>query len=388
MRTKRFVSLLAAVSAVTLLSSACGAGGGTSDTSGPIKIGFFEPQTGFGAPDGRSALAGAQLAVQEINADHGIDGRKVQLVTYDDGSDPKQGAVIATKLTTQDHVVAAVSGSYSPQTLAAAALFQRAKIPMMSAYAVNPGIPQTGDYIFQQDFNGVVQGRAGAKILYDEGSRKPAIISIDNDFGNALVQGFQDEAKKLGMSVVSSDKNQFGEKNFDTIIRRALSRGADSVYMVQYVAEGKQFLLAWQRSGSHIPVLSTEGIDSAGFLDSIGHLADGMKFTTNLNRDSSSTATRQFLTDFDKAENFSADMVAASSHDAVMLIAQAMKDKGTSPADIQAGLAGLKNFEGATGTVTHFTADGEVVKPVQVQVFKDGAVHSAGVVNDPSIVTP
>jgi branched-chain amino acid transport system substrate-binding protein len=301
------------------------------------------------------------LAVKTVNADGGIDGRKLELVKYDDGSDPKQGAVIATKLTTQDNVVAAVSGSYSPQTLAAAA-------------------------IFQQDFDGVVQGRAGAQVLADEGAKHPAVVAIDNDFGSALVDGFTAQAAQAGLEIVSTDRNQFGEKNFDSAISRALDKGADSVYLVQYVAEGKQFLEAWKRADTGLPLLSTEGIDSAGFIDSIGDLADGMAFTTNLNRESEEEATTAFLKSYEEDNGFSADMVAASSHDAVMMIAEALRTEGVD--NVQAGLAGLKDFVGATGTVSGFTEDGQVVKPVQVQVFENGEIRSQGLVDDPAIITP
>jgi branched-chain amino acid transport system substrate-binding protein len=366
-------------------TSACSGGGSGGDT---VKIGFFAPETGFGSADGRSALAGARLAVEQVNADGGIDGKKVELVTYDDASDPKQGAVIATKLVTQDRVAAAVSGSYSPQTLAGATIFQRNKVPLVSAYAVNPGIPETGDFIFQQDFNGEVQGRAGAVQFAQDGVRKPAIIAIDNDFGNALVDGFQAQAKKSGLDVVSVDKNEFGEKDFDAIIRRAVSAGADGIYLVQYVAEGTQFFRALRKGGVDLPVLSTEGIDSAGFLDSIGGLAEGAKITTNLNRDSTAPATKAFLDAFAKANDFPADMVAASSYDAVKMVLDAAEASGTSAADIQQGLRGLKDHEGATGTVATFTDGRQVVKPVQVLQFRGPKLVAVGEITDPSVITP
>lgn len=389
MKTPRLMGI-AILAAAVLSTAACGdSGGSAGSASGEIKIGFFAPQTGVGAPDGQSALAGAQLAVKQANDAGGVNGSKIALVTYDDGSDPKQGASIATKLVTQDKVVAAVSGSYSPQTLAAAAIFQRNKVPMVSAYAVNPGIPATGDFIFQGDFNGVVQGRAGAQALKDKKSAsKPAIIAIDNDFGKALVQGFTEQAEKLGMTIVSVDKNQFGEKNFEPAIRRAQTAGADSIYLVQYVGEGKQFLQAWDKVGGTLPIMSTEGIDSAGFIDSIGELADGMMWTTNLNRESTAEATTSFLAEYKAANSFSADMVAASSHDAVALLVQGMKSGSIDAAGIQQGLMKVKDFTGATGTMTGFSADRLVVKPVQLQEFKDGKIVSAGQVDDPAILTP
>lgn len=389
MNTTRAVG--AAMTVVAMLAvAACGDSGSSGDTAeGDIKIGFFAPQTGPGAPDGQSALAGAELAVKQINDGGGVDGRTITLVAYDDGSDPKQGASIATKLVSQDKVAAVVSGSYSPQTLAAAAIFQRNKVPMISAYAVNPGIPATGEFIFQADFNGVVQGRAGAQALKDKKSaNKPAIVAIDNDFGKAIVTGFKEQAAKLGMDIVSEDKNQFGEKNFEPAIRRAIDAGADSVYLVQYVAEGKQFLQAWDKVGATLPIMSTEGIDSAGFIDSIGELADGMMWTTNLNREGEAEETKSFLAEYRAVNKFSADMVAASSHDAIALLVQGMKNGGTESAEIQKGLMEVKDFTGATGTMTNFSPDRLVIKPVQLQEFKGTTIVSAGQIDDPSILTP
>ena len=74
--------------------------------------GFNVPLTGFAAADGKSALTGAELAVDQANADGGVDGQ-VELVVYDDQASPKEAAPIANKLASQDKVNIAISGSYS-----------------------------------------------------------------------------------------------------------------------------------------------------------------------------------------------------------------------------------------------------------------------------------
>ncbi len=90
----------------------------------PIKIGFNVPLTGFAAADGNSALIGAQLAVEQVNGAGGINGDMLELVVYDDQASPKESAPLAVKLTTQDEVVAGISGSYSGATRAAATIYQ------------------------------------------------------------------------------------------------------------------------------------------------------------------------------------------------------------------------------------------------------------------------
>jgi branched-chain amino acid transport system substrate-binding protein len=390
---RRRVKVLATtlVAASTLVVAAgCGSGSGSGSDSGDIKIGFYAPESGFAAADGKSAYDAAKLAVTHINGDGGIDGRKIKLVNYDDASDPKQAVTIATKLIQQDKVTAVVSGSYSDQTLAAAPIFQRSSVPMIAAYAVNPGIPSTGDYIFQQDETGTVQGRAGAIALADKlGAKKLAIVSVKNDFGEALVQGFTDQAQKLGAQVVGTDYNQFGEKDFSPIIKRDLAKGADGFYMVQYAAEGQQFIRAWNSLNLHLPLVGTEGIDTTTqFLEPVGQEADGMVFTTSLNRDSSNPATQKFIKDYTSTYGHAPDMVAATTYDSFFVMAHAMKTKGTDAAQIKDGIAGTKNFDAVTGTIVKYNDLGQVVKAVALQQLKDGKVVSFGEVSDPAVITP
>jgi branched-chain amino acid transport system substrate-binding protein len=390
---RRRVKVLATtlVAASTLVVAAgCGSGSGSGSDSGDIKIGFYAPESGFAAADGKSAYDAAKLAVTHINGDGGIDGRKIKLVNYDDASDPKQAVTIATKLIQQDKVTAVVSGSYSDQTLAAAPIFQRSSVPMIAAYAVNPGIPSTGDYIFQQDETGTVQGRAGAIALADKlGAKKLAIVSVKNDFGEALVQGFTDQAQKLGAQVVGTDYNQFGEKDFSPIIKRDLAKGADGFYMVQYAAEGQQFIRAWNSLNVHLPLVGTEGIDTTTqFLEPVGQEADGMVFTTSLNRDSSNPATQKFIKDYTSTYGHAPDMVAATTYDSFFVMAHAMKTKGTDAAQIKDGIAGTKNFDAVTGTIVKYNDSGQVVKAVALQQLKDGKVVSFGEVSDPAVITP
>ena len=126
-----------------------------------IRIGFQAPLTGPAASDGKTALQGAQLAVEQINASGGIKGRPLELVVLDDQTQPAQAVPIANKFIGEG-IKAVISGSYSGPTRAAAGVFQEAKIPYISAYAIHPDIVRAGNYVFRTSFMGEVQeiGRA------------------------------------------------------------------------------------------------------------------------------------------------------------------------------------------------------------------------------------
>ncbi|MGQ0544390.1 MAG: ABC transporter substrate-binding protein, partial [Betaproteobacteria bacterium] len=168
-----------------------------------VRIGFHAPLTGFAAADGKSALNGAELAVEQINARGGIKGRKIELVVNDDQARPDQAVPLANKYI-GDGLKIVVSGSYSGPTRASAGVFQGAKVPYISAYAIHPDITRAGNYVFRTSFMGEVQGKAAAKFIGDGLKKKKAVlVTLNNDFGQALSAGFKEAAPKFGVQIAS-----------------------------------------------------------------------------------------------------------------------------------------------------------------------------------------
>jgi branched-chain amino acid transport system substrate-binding protein len=162
-----------------------------SGASAQIKIGFHAPQSGPAAADGKSSTIGAEIARDWINDKGGVLGQKIELVIYDDQNKPDQAVPIANKLIGQDKVVAAVSGSYSAPTRAAAAVFQQAHIPYISAYGVHPDITKEGNWAFRGVQLGPPQGKGAAKFIADKfGKVKVAMLTMNNDFGQSIADGF------------------------------------------------------------------------------------------------------------------------------------------------------------------------------------------------------
>jgi len=392
MKKLRWSLLLVFLLALLPVVTACGGGSNSGQTGAAktIKIGFFAPESGPEAADGTSAYNAARLAVEQINAAGGINGAKLELVNYDDQLDTKQAVSIAQKLTTRDGVVAVVSGSYSGPTRAAAPIFQQAKIPMISAYAVHPSIPRTGDYIFQQSFSGEVEGAAAAEVAKNQlHAKNVAILAIDNDFGHTLVQGFTQQAGKIGLKVQSPNWFHFGDTEFTPVLTKIKESGADVLFMPAYAAEGSQIIRRIHDMGLKIQPLGTEGLDSTTqFLEVAGRDADGLVIVTNLNRDSKEQVVKDFIKAYKEKYGHEPDMVGASTYDAFYVLAEAMRKSGTTPDKIRDGIAGIKDFQAVTGKITGYDRIGQVIKPVQVQQVKNGAFHYFGEINDPAIITP
>ena len=353
-----------------------------------VKIGFNVPLTGFAAADGKSALNGAKLAVKQANQAGGINGKMIELVVYDDQASPKQAVPISNKLIEKDKVVAAISGSYSGATRAAAGVFQSAEIPYISAYAVHPEITKAGNYVFRTSFMGEVQGRAGAKLIGATLQRKRVVlITLKNDFGKSLAAGFKEAAGQFNLQIVNEYEYSIKDRQFGPIVAKVKADAPEAIYATGYFFTAGPLVSQLRAAGITVPVIGQEGYDSEQFIKIAGKASEGTIITTSLDRDSNSTETRSFISEFEAMAGHKVDMVAASGHTAMKVLVTAMKKAGTtSPSAIRNAIA-QTNLVASTGSIS-FNDLGEVQKNVQVQVVRDGDFHYHSEIRDQVLLAP
>ena len=353
-----------------------------------IKIGFNAPLTGFAAADGNSALVGAELAVEQINAAGGINGAPIELVIYDDQASPKEAAPLAVKMTTQDEVTAGISGSYSGSTRAAATIFQENAVPYISAYAVHPDITRAGDYVFRTSFMGEVQGRAGAKLIGDVmGLKRVAMITLNNDFGKSLAAGFKEKVDEFGIEITGESEYSIRDREFGPIVSKVKADNPDAIYASGYFFTAGPLVRQIRAAGIDAPVIGQEGYDSQKFIEIAGPDAEGVIITTSLDRDSSNPITQAFIKGFEEKAGYPTDMVAASAHTAVLVMAEALKKAGAGDRAALRNAIAESSVDASTGHIS-FNALGEVRKDVQIQVVKDGAWRHYAVISDPALLAP
>jgi branched-chain amino acid transport system substrate-binding protein len=360
-----------------------------------IPIGFFAPITGPAAADGASAKNAVELGLKEVNDAGGIKGKKVNLIIYDDRLNPQEAVAIANKLIEKDKVVGVASGSYSGPTRVTAPIFQKAGIPMVAGYAVHPDVTwdskekKPNDFCFRNGFLGEVEGAAAAEFAVKNlKAKKISIISMDNDFGRAISAGFAERSEKLGATILTKQMYKFpGEKDFRPFLTRIKEGNPDLIFAAGYYNEAASIVRQAKELGITSQIMGEEGFDSPKFLEIAGPAAEGVIIATNLDRDDPRPLVQNFLKNYKKAYNEDADMVGASSYDAFMILVNAIGKAGTDPKAIQKALLETKDYNGLTGKISRFV-QGEVVKPVQIQVVKGGKFRRLGVVDNPEVITP
>jgi len=388
MKEKTLVGFLLCFAAVLVLSSA----GLAQDT---VKIGFFAPITGPAAVDGTSAKNAVEIGVKEVNAAGGIKGKKVELIVYDDRMKTEEAVAIANKLIEKDKVAGVVSGSYSGPTRVTAPIFQKAGMPMVAGYAVHPDVTwdpkakKPNDFIFRNGFLGEIEGAAAAEFAVKNlKAKKMSLIFMDNDFGRAISAGFAAHAEKLGASILTKQMYKFpGEKDFRPFLTRIKEGNPDLIFAAGYYNEAAAIVRQSKELGIKSTIMGEEGFDSPKFLEIAGPTAEGVIIATNLDRDDPRPLVQNFLKSYRQAYGHDADMVGASSYDAFKILVAAIEKAGTNAKAIQKALLDTKDYNGLTGKITRFV-QGEVIKPVQIQVVKESKFRRLGVVDNPEVITP
>lgn len=352
-----------------------------------IKIGFHAPLTGFAAADGKSARQGAELAVQQANAAGGINGKKIEMVVYDDEGKPENAIPLANKLIGQDKVVMTVSGGYSGPTRASAPVFQRAGMPYISAYAIHPDITRAGDFIFRTGMMGEVQGRAGAKLVADLLKKsRVVIVSVNNDFGQALTAGFKEAAPKFKIEIAKEHSFAMPDRQFGPLVAQVKADNPEVIYAPGYFFNAGPLVAQLRAAGVTATIIGQEGYDSQRFIEIAGKASEGTVVTTSLDRDSKEKATRAFIENYEKTFKDRVDMVAASGNAAMTVAIEGIRKAGSDGKAIRDAIR-ANTFATAIGNLS-FNSLGEVKKAVQVQVVKDGEFHHYAVIDDLQFLAP
>ncbi|MCP4673618.1 MAG: ABC transporter substrate-binding protein, partial [Desulfobacula sp.] len=156
-----------------------------------VKVAAIFAKTGKAALDSASALDGVRFAVQTLNNQGGVLGKKLELLEFNNQS-TALGSKIAAKKAVKAGVVIAFGANYSSHSLAMAPVFQKAKIPMISPYSTNPNVTLIGDYIFRICFINSFQGRVMAKFALQDLNAKTAgvLINANSQFSENLSHYF------------------------------------------------------------------------------------------------------------------------------------------------------------------------------------------------------
>jgi branched-chain amino acid transport system substrate-binding protein len=362
----------------------------TGGAGAQVKLGFQAPLTGAAATDGKSAKIAAEMAIEKINAGGGVLGQKMELVTYDDQAKTEEAVFTGNKLTGQDGVKFAVSGSYSASGRAAAPIFQKAQVPFISAYGVHPDITRSGNYCFRGVHLGPPQGRAAAKFLADNlGLKRVSVVTMDNDYGQATFEGFKSATEQFGIKVLGEYTYSLKDRQFGSIVASVKRDNPDAVYVTGYFFTAAPLVSQLRSSGIQAPIVGSQAFDAQKLIEIAGSAVEGVYIVGGLNRDRDVAELKDYLAEFEKRSGYAGENVGATVYSAVRLTVDAIGRAGTLDAPkVRDALAATHNFPHLAGELVSFNALREINMPMNVNVVKDGKFRHYAWIDDLKLLAP
>ena len=386
---KKFKKLVgvAMASAMVFSMAGCGDSNGSGNADATtFKIGGTGPLTGGAAAYGQAVQNAAQLAVDEINANGGVNGYMLEL-NYQDDEHNAEKAVNAYN-TLKDWGVQIVLGSVT--SAPCIAVVDKTKEDNIFQLTPSGTAVECTKYdnAFRVCFSDPAQGTVSAQYIGENNlASKIAIIYDSSDtYSSGIYENFAKEAEKYSFEIVCAEAfTEDSNTDFSVQLQKAKDSGADMVFLPIYYEEAALILTQANGMGFAPIFFGVDGMD--GILSGVDNfdasLAEDVMFLTPFAATSTETDIVNFVTAYKEKFGETPNQFAADAYDGVYIIKDLIEKSGVKPSDDTATIcSGLKeaitngySFDGLTGTGITWSADGEPNKAPSVVVIKDGVYN-------------
>ena len=384
MNVKFSTKFVAASAAAVMALSLAGCSGGSMDDSSSssakasgdsITIGTVTTNSGTAAAYGEAEVKGFELAVSEINAKGGINGKKVKLESMDDKGDATEASNAYNKLAGDNNVLAVAGPTISATTAAVAPLADQSKLVTIAPAATSDSI-ETGNYLFRTCFKDSYQGEVAARFAAENLKvKKVAVLYGTGDpYSSGVGEAFAKAAEKLGLEVVDKESSSSADDTeYSAQLQKIQASGAELLYAPYYYSVAGPYIIPQARSvGFEGYMMGPDGYDG---LKLTGDKSQYNKtyYTTHYSADdNTNTKVQDFIKSYKSKNNAEPNTFAALGYDTIYMIKQAIEKAGKNATreDVRNAVAGM-TFDGVTGKFT-MDKSGSPTKSVTVLEMKDG----------------
>lgn len=363
------------------------AAGASSEASSDkvFKIGGIGPVTGAAAVYGLAVKNGAQIAVDEINADGGINGYQIEFNFQDDEHDAEKS--VNAYNTLKDWGMQVLMGTVTSAPCVAVAdktyadnMFQITPSGSSVECAQNPNV-------FRVCFSDPDQGVASATYIAENKlAEKIAVIYDSSDvYSSGIYEKFASEAANQGLEIVDAEAfTADSNKDFSTQLQKAKDAGADLVFLPIYYTEASLILKQADTMGYAPKFFGCDGMDGILQVENFDtKLAEGLMLLTPFAADAQDELTQKFVTSYKKNYGETPIQFAADAYDAIYAIKAAMEEADITPETsvsdtcdkMKEAMLKIK-VNGLTGEDMTWTEDGEPHKAPKAVKVVDGAYQA------------
>jgi len=368
MGDNRMIKKLKYLAFVVLLLTIVISGCTTLKKEETIKIGAVLPLTGEGTPDqGQASQKAIMLALDEINAQGGINGKNIEAIFEDSQCQAQNGVTAITKLINVNKVNFIIGDICDSVTGAIMPIAEENEVVLITPGSTSPVISDVGDYIFRFWFSENDLGGIVAETAYNMDKNRMAILYINNAWGAAQKDGVKKRFEELGGEIVSEQVVDPNSVDYRTELLKAEKNEPDAYYIGLHPNGLVLSMKRLRELGINKTVFSHGGlVGSTQTLGMGGDFLEGIiaPFVYN----PKSTFRDKFVEKFNEEPGITAD----SSYDAVHVVAKIMMETGKTDSEtIKEGLYKIRNYDGASGSIS-VDEKGDVHRPLRLLVVNEG----------------
>ncbi len=353
-----------------------------------IPIGIAFAQTSNVALLGQELTAGAKIAEKYFNDKGGINGTPIKLVFQDTGGD-EAGAINAFQTLINNHKVVGIVGpTLSQQAFSANPIAERAKVPVLGASNTAKGIPQVGDYVARVSapVSIVAPNSVNAALKLNPNIKKVAVFYAQNDaFNKSETEIFQQTVKDQGLELVTVQKFQTTDTDFQTQATNAINLKPDLIIISGLAADGGNLVRQLRELGYKGLIIGGNGLNTSNVLTVCKAFCDGVMIAQAYSPEHSGEINTAFRNAYTNQYNKQPPQFSAQAFSAVQVYVDALKALDQKTKITQMPLAQLRTelnkqmlsgkYETPLGEIG-FTPEGEVIQKefyvAQIKMNPDG----------------
>jgi branched-chain amino acid transport system substrate-binding protein len=302
-----------------------------AQSSEPIMLGVSGPLTGPNAQYGTQWKQGFDLALDEIHATGGINGRKLAYSFEDSQSDPRQSVAIAQKFVSDPNIVMELGDFSSPASMAASPIYQRAGLVQFGFTNSHPDFTKGGDFMWSTSVSQAdEQPLLALYAVKHLGLKKLAVLHLNTDWGRTSRDYFVRAAKDLGADVVVTEGYIAEERDFRSTLVRVRDANPDGLIMISYYSDGALIARQARQVGLKQTICAASSVYSPKFLELGGEAVEDVHLGTRYFPEDPRPEVQKFVSGFKaKYNGQEPDAFNAYSYDAMNVAAAVLKIGGT-----------------------------------------------------------
>ena len=350
----------------------------TAASDDTLYIGVAAPITGDMAETGVMMDVASRMAVDEINANGGINGRKLALVLYDTKADPKESTEVARTFVEDSRIIAVCGDTTTSQVMAAAPIYEEGGLVQCTPTASGNDFPAMGKYQFSLAGRAADESPMYVKNVLGTAlnCQRLGIIYLNNDWGAEVMNSVKSECEAAGIEVVTVESFMDGETDFTSALTKMRQADPDVLLLGAQYTEGALIAQQVEQMGWDITLTTQGSLVQPAFcslapadLTYVGQCP--IVFTEEI---PDAYEFAQKFVGYEGSGGIQPSLRAAATYNVINILAEAIKRCGDdiTRENVRDQLAQIKDFPIIGGTTVSISDEGYVNLQYVTVTIRDG----------------